>query len=84
VSLPAVETPWMTAEQCAAYLQKSLKAFYSFIETNPKFPRGHVGRSLRFHKELVDAYVLDQLRLVRGRQSSSLHKRSVQESSHVA
>lgn len=58
MSLPAVETPWMTAEQCAAYIQSpSLKAFYSFIEADPKFPRGRLGRFLRFNKAAVDAYM---------------------------
>lgn len=58
--LPDVETPWMTAETCAAYMNfPSLRAFYKFLSTpeGRELPRGHVNRALRFDRRIVDAYV---------------------------
>lgn len=71
-ALPQVATPWMTAEECAAYMCfKNLAVFYRWLATHDDFPRCRRGsRVLLFDRSVVDAYVRGDLRLKSRRRSA--------------
>lgn len=79
MSLPQVDTPWMTAEECAAYMKfSSLKRFYGWLETHPDFPRSRRGeRTLLIDRRNVDAYLRGDLRLRAAKSAAVLVHRSI-------
>lgn len=53
---PEVETPYLTAEEAAAYLRITLKALYGLVERRKLSPLpGH--RRYRFTREMLDEYL---------------------------
>lgn len=58
-------TPWMTAAEAAVYLRlvdaegrPKMKALYCFLDRHP-IPAKRLGRRLRFHRDDIDALLVD-------------------------
>jgi excisionase family DNA binding protein len=71
---PTASSPWMSANECAAYLGLSRDSLYQAIRRRG-LPASRIGRRLRFHKTFVDEWVTtgvdpratSRLRLARAR-----------------
>ena len=63
-ALPSVDTPWMLADEAAAYMKfDNVNQLYRFLDMHSDFPRGRRGRVILIDRTMADAWLRGDLKL---------------------